>query len=455
MFEGGGLVDGVPWVLAAVLAGETVGAAASLRRACGCPARRSPRCSGCARRARLRARPEAAQPAHWDELGSGIGRGLEALSGVTLPYRGADPWPDITLRLGGALLVTLAALLSSWPRADSRGFPFFGARRAAGARRHPDHRDRRRRARSARLRIAALTVCFLWLERLPLRPGIGVAVLGGIALAGALPLSLAPTAATRGSTTARSPRGSARRRRCASTGSRPTARSRGSATGARCCGSRRAKPQYWKLENLEDFDGQRWVMRGVPDPYGPGPEADLEQSWSASPQWTGTATVTVRGLKGDAYAGAGTTLSVDGGDREAIETFSPGTWQADKELKAGDSYRIRFHAPRPERARAVGGQQRLARPAGRRPADHAAAAEARAAGTGRHALAAGHLGQARAAAVRLHRPAARRERAPRHDRARDRGTAQLALLAHLAARPGAQARHAHAVRVRPLASTPT
>jgi hypothetical protein len=31
--------------------------------------------------------------------------------------------------------------------------------------------------------IAALTVCFLWLERLPLRPGIGVAVLGGIALA--------------------------------------------------------------------------------------------------------------------------------------------------------------------------------------------------------------------------------------------------------------------------------
>ena len=45
--------------------------------------------------------------------------------------------------------------------------------------------------------------------------------------------------------------------------------------------------------------------------------------------------------------GAGTTLSVDGGDREAIETFSPGTWQADKELKRGDSYRIRFHAPRP------------------------------------------------------------------------------------------------------------
>ena len=37
--------------------------------------------------------------------------------------------------------------------------------------------------------IAALTVCFLWLERLPLRPGLGVAALLGVALAGALPLA--------------------------------------------------------------------------------------------------------------------------------------------------------------------------------------------------------------------------------------------------------------------------
>ena len=37
--------------------------------------------------------------------------------------------------------------------------------------------------------LAALTVCFLWLERLPLRPGLGVAALLGVALAGALPLA--------------------------------------------------------------------------------------------------------------------------------------------------------------------------------------------------------------------------------------------------------------------------
>ena len=39
--------------------------------------------------------------------------------------------------------------------------------------------------------LTVLTVCFLWLERLPLRPGLGVAALIGLALAGALPLAAA------------------------------------------------------------------------------------------------------------------------------------------------------------------------------------------------------------------------------------------------------------------------
>ena len=297
--------------------------------------------------------------------------------------------------------------------------------------------------------IAALTVCFLWLERLPLRPGIGVAVLGGIALAGALPLSLA---------TDRDDPWFDYRTFAEGLGTPASVRFNWEPTygpitwqrdGREMLRIKTTKPQYWKLENLEDFDGQRWVMRGVPDPYGPAPEADLEQSWSASPQWTGTATVTVRGLRGDAYAGAGTTLSVDGGDREAIETFSPGTWQADKELKAGDSYRIRFHAPRPN------------------------ALELSAASSGSR----GQQGDALQITLPLLKPElpdpgdtrsrpvtsvklelrpfdfvgpplAENERRGTTESGH-RGAAQLALLADLAARPAAQARHAHAVRVPP------
>ena len=52
---------------------------------------------------------------------------------------------------------------------------------------------------------------------------------------------------------------------------------------------RASRPQYWKLENLEDFDGERWVERSVPDPFGPEPEADLDEDWGENPQWAGEA----------------------------------------------------------------------------------------------------------------------------------------------------------------------
>ena len=347
MFEGGGLADGLPWVLAAVLAGEMAGAAASLSPRMRVPGATLAAILGLI----LAALVSGLDPRlliHWDELGSGVGRGLEALSGVTLPYRGADPWPDITLRLGGALLVTAAALLSSWPRADSRGFPFIGLAALLVLVVTPITAIGTPRSLWLGCAIAALTVCFLWLERLPLRPGIGVAVLGGIALAGALPLSLA---------TDRDDPWFDYRTFAEGLGTPASVRFNWEPTygpitwqrdGREMLRIKTTKPQYWKLENLEDFDGQRWVMRGVPDPYGPGPEADLEQSWSASPQWTGTATVTVRGLKGDAYAGAGTTLAVDGGDREADRRPSrPAPGRRTRSSRRGDSYRIQFHAPRP------------------------------------------------------------------------------------------------------------
>ena len=155
MFEGGGLLDGLPWVLAAVLAGEMAGAAASLSPRMRVPGATLAALLGLI----LAALVSGLDPrllTHWDELGSGIGRGLEALSGVTLPYRGADPWPDITLRLGGALLVTAAALLSVVAARRLARLPVHRARRAADPRRHPDHRDRdaalalARRARSPR-----------------------------------------------------------------------------------------------------------------------------------------------------------------------------------------------------------------------------------------------------------------------------------------------------------------
>ncbi|HYH91491.1 MAG TPA: transglutaminaseTgpA domain-containing protein [Solirubrobacteraceae bacterium] len=348
MLEGGGLADGLPWVLAAVLAGETVGAAGSLPPRLRVPAATLAGALGLLLAALASGvEPRLLAPAHWDELGSGVGRGLEALSGVTLPYGGADPWPDVTLRLGGALLVTLAALLAAWPRAEGRGYSFFALAALLVLVATPITAIGSPRSLVLGTALAALTVCFLWLERLPLRPGIGVAVLGGIALAGALPLSAAAD---------RDGPWFDYRTWAEGLGTPASVRFdwdhsygplRWQRDGREMLRIKTDRPQYWKLKNLEDFDGQRWVVRGAPDPYGPEPEADLEQGWTTSEQWTGGARVTVRGLRGDAFAGAGTTIAVDAGARRALTTFSPGTWQSDAELKAGESYRVRFHAPRP------------------------------------------------------------------------------------------------------------
>jgi transglutaminase-like putative cysteine protease len=344
----GGLVGALPWVAAAVLAGETVGAAGALAPRLRVPAAGLAAALGLLLAALASGlEPRLLLPGHWADLSAGIARGLEALSGVTLPYGGVDPWPDITLRLGGALLVTLAAVLAAWPRREERGFPFFALAALLVLVATPVTAVGTSRSLVLGVALAALTVCFLWLERLPLRPGVGVAILGGLALAGALPLSAAAnrdgpwfdySSWAEGLGTPASVRfnwdhsyGPLRWHR----------------DGREMLRIRSATPQYWKLENLEDFDGEHWVLRGVPDEAGPDPQADLDQDWSLHPQWTGEARVTVRGLRGADFAGAGTTLAVDAGSHRALATFSPGTWQSDEELEAGDSYRVRFHAPRP------------------------------------------------------------------------------------------------------------
>ena len=284
MLGKGGVADALPWVLVAVLAGETVGAAGTLA-----PRLRGPAAALAAVLGLLLAtlasglEPRLLTPAHWSELGAGIGRGLEALSGVTLPYAGVDPWPDVTLRLGGALLVTLAAVLAAWPREEGRGFPFFALAALLVLVATPVTAIGTPRSLVLGAALAALTVCFLWLERLPLRPGVGVAVLAGVALAGALPLSAAAdregpwfdySSWAEGLGTPPSVRfdwehsyGAIRWRR----------------EGREMLRIRSRRPQYWKLENLEDFDGERWVGRTVPDQFGPGADADLDAERGRAP----------------------------------------------------------------------------------------------------------------------------------------------------------------------------
>ena len=53
---------------------------------------------------------ELLRPDRWGALASGINRGIAALPGVRVPYRGLDEWIRIVIPLGGTVLVTAAAI---------------------------------------------------------------------------------------------------------------------------------------------------------------------------------------------------------------------------------------------------------------------------------------------------------------------------------------------------------
>ena len=53
---------------------------------------------------------ELLRPSNWDALASGIERGISALPGARVPYRGLDQWTRIVIPLGGTMLAVLAAL---------------------------------------------------------------------------------------------------------------------------------------------------------------------------------------------------------------------------------------------------------------------------------------------------------------------------------------------------------
>src|SRR3954471_174283 len=133
--------------------------------------------------------PSLLKPRHWGDLITGVAGGTQSLGTVRLPYDAQDPWPEIALQLLGAGLLVLAGLLAVWPRARGRGYPFLSLVALMVLIASPVVSLGGRRSLGLGAVLAALTVCFLWLERLPLRPGLGVAALLGLALAGALPLA--------------------------------------------------------------------------------------------------------------------------------------------------------------------------------------------------------------------------------------------------------------------------
>ncbi|HEX8105848.1 MAG TPA: transglutaminaseTgpA domain-containing protein, partial [Solirubrobacteraceae bacterium] len=286
------------------------------------------------------------RPRRWDELSAGIGQGLDALATVRLPYQAADPWPALVMAAGGALLCVLAAAVAMWPRPGGRGYPFCALAVLLTLAATPVVAIGGPQKIFVGVGLAALMACFLWLERLPLRPGFGVAALLGIALAGALPVAGAadreePWFDYRTFAEGLGPEHPARFNWQHSYAPITWPRDRREVLRIKS-----DTPEYWKAETLDDFGGDAWGERPAVD-SSQALETDLPSV--QRPAWLREFSVAVRRLRSADVIGAGTMLGVDEPSRQ-VDPTDTGGFRAAGELRRGDSYSVRAYVPHPTRA---------------------------------------------------------------------------------------------------------
>jgi protein-glutamine gamma-glutamyltransferase len=286
-------------------------------------------------------------PRNWGDLVDGLVSGSQSLGTVRLPYDGPDPWPGMTLELAGSLLLTMAALVACWPRPRGRGYPFLALMALLVAVVSPVVSLGGTRPLFLGAAIAALTVCFLWLERLPLRPGLGVALLLGVALAGALPLA---AVADRGEpwfdyksfAEGLGPDDPVRFSWAQEYGPIDWPRE-----GNEVMRVKSDEPHYWKAANLERFDGTGFSDAGPLLRGGNEPEPDLREDWLNQPGQVDEVEVSVRRMRTRDVIAPGTIMKVSDQTRPMQPSGEPGRWTSSSELRRGDSYTAEVYVPEP------------------------------------------------------------------------------------------------------------
>ena len=121
------------------------------------------------------------------------------------------------------------------------------------------------------------------------------------------------------------------------------------------------RPQYWKAETLDGFDGFRWIrtndlndtLYGTQVAY---TEPRIEGKWDYGEynlDWDKRIRVTVRSLSTPFVIGAGVILRVDGVTRAAMDDGTTRLIGSDR-LEKGDTYSVRAYAPNPTRKQMQG-----------------------------------------------------------------------------------------------------
>ena len=285
---------------------------------------------------------ENLRPDRWGVLLGGAGRGIEALPGVRVPYRGVDEWTRLAISAGGTLLAVLAALLAFWPRADRTGFPAAALLALLTLYAVPVVILSFQIEFLGGAILALLMVAFLRLEKLHARDARAAAAIAVATAVGALIAAPAldgddpwfdyeswavETAAGKSVTFNwnhdYSPLDWPR-------------------DGRELLRIKARVPAYWKARDLELFDGRSW--REDPRRRMESPVAQLPDSPLDIARWQQRIEVTVRNLRSDSFVTAGVATAVYG---EASFPIGGGVYHAPDGLGRGDSYSAEVYTPRP------------------------------------------------------------------------------------------------------------
>lgn len=284
-------------------------------------------------------------PRHWGALAAGLGDGVSALPGVTVPYRGLDPWAGIAILAGGCLLAAAAGLAAGWRRrggaAGARGCTILalGVLFAIPA---VELTTARPWVVGA---VFALGICVLLLaDRVPRGlAGAGgavvvVAVLAGMALGPALdrdgPIVDLQRLASR--LEAAHPD-----RFDWSHGYGPLTWPRDGRVLLRV---KAPRPSYWKAEDLELFDGVRWRAATGGDPLLP-----THDGLARHPSWRERVRVTLGGMSSHDFIAPGEILSISHAPARPVSS-RPGGFEVGlghRDLTDGDGYVAVSYVPRP------------------------------------------------------------------------------------------------------------
>jgi transglutaminase-like putative cysteine protease len=283
---------------------------------------------------------ELLRPDQWGALASGINRGVAALPGVRVPYRGLDEWIQIVIPLGGTVLVTAAAVAAFWPRRGRTGFPVVALTLLVALYAVPavslDFENEFLRGAA----LALLVLAFLRLEKLR----VGDAGNAGVVAAGVaiVALMLAPALDKD------APWWDYERWALGAASARSTAFSwdhdygpldwpRDGRELLRVRAQKR--PAYWKAANLDQFDGRRWAQdtMNADDPGVP-------ENAEAITEGTQEIKVTIRNLSSRVYITAGYADFLEAPTLRETP-LGDGTWAAGRTLRRGDAYTAIVYTP--------------------------------------------------------------------------------------------------------------